>query len=189
MTVCASRRAARAAACTFALLHLAPACAIDHDVGLNIHERIEQVAPGCAALRRGGAPASAPGDYGRCLCLLYGLGGAERPEQGIASLRRAASLDHVEAQMALADYFQAASPAWPGDALYWYERADVLGDSRAAGRADHLQRRIALGAARPEPPAGTVVDPTPRELQALYREGYHCHSMYCDQWCHLANDF
>lgn len=184
-----SRHAARAAACALALLHPAPARAVDLDVGLNIRDRTERVAPRCAVLRRAVQPASAAHYYERGLCLLYGLSGAERPEQGIASLRRAASLDHVEAQMALADYFQAASPARPDDALYWYARADRLGDSRAAGRADHLKRRIALDAARPEPPPDTIVDPTPMELQQLYRDGYHCHNMYGEQWCHLANDF
>lgn len=79
--------------------------------------------------------------------------------------------------------------ARPDDLLYWYRRADALGDTRAAGRAHHLKRRIALDAARPEPTAGTVVDPMPMELQALYRQDYHCHNMYGEQWCHLANDF
>lgn len=181
-------RAACASACAFALFHALPVRAVDLDVGLNIRERTEQVAPQCATLRRG-APADAPGYYRLGLCLLYGLQGAERPERGMAALRRAASLDYVEAQMALADYFQAASPARPDDALYWYGRARQLGDSRATGRAEHLKRRIALDAARPEPPPGTVVDPTPMELQDLYRDGYHCHTMYGEQWCHLANDF
>jgi TPR repeat protein len=184
-----SGHVAGALACAFALLHLPKACAVDLDVDLNIRERTEQAAAHCAALRRGPAPDTASGYYWRGLCLLYGSNGTQRPEQAIASLRRAASLDDVEAQIALADYFQVASPARPDDALYWYARADRLGDSRAGGRADHLKRRIALDASCPEPPPGTVVDPTPMELQSLYRDRYHCHTMYGKQWCHLANDF
>jgi TPR repeat protein len=119
---------------------------------------------------------------------VYGLGGPERVDRGIASLRRAASADLAEAQMALGDYFQAADPARPQDALYWYRRAGKLGDARAAGRAAHLERRIKLDAERPTPPPDTIVNPTPRELQDLYRQGYHCHAVLGEKWCHLAND-
>ena len=136
-----------------------------------------------------GAPRDAPDDdYRRGLCLVYGLGGPERADRGVASLRRAASADLVEAQMALADYFQAAAPALAQDALYWYRRAGKLGDARAAGRAEHLERRIRLDAERPAPPPDTIVNPTPLERQALYRQGYHCHAMLGEQWCHIAND-
>ncbi|WP_156116608.1 sel1 repeat family protein [Massilia sp. 9096] len=162
--------------------------AVDMDVGLNIEARKAEAAPACKRLRRADAP-EGPDDYYRLgLCLAYGLGGPEKGDEGVASLRRAASADLVEAQMALADFLQAASPTQPQDAVYWYRRAEKLGDARAGGRADHLERRIALDAQRPTPPPDTIIDPTPMELQALYRQGYHCHAVFGEQWCHIADD-
>jgi TPR repeat protein len=182
------RKRIRAAACALVLLSPIPVQAVDMDVALNIDARKAEVAPACAALRRGGSPGTPDDYYRRGLCLVYGLGGPERVDRGVASLRRAASADLVEAQVALADYLQAADPAQPQDALYWYRRADKLGDARAAGRAERLARRIELDAERPTPPPGTIVDPTPRELQDLYRQGYHCHVVLGEHWCHIAND-
>lgn len=189
MSVRFARRGARAAACALMLLHPPATWAVDLAVGLNIQERTDGIAPHCAALRRAAAVDTPSSYYGRGLCLLYGLGGTGRPDLGISALRRAASLDYEEAQMALADYFQTTSPARPDEALYWYERAERLGDSRAAARAESLKRKMALDAARPVSPPDTIVDPTPMELQDLYRQGYHCHNMSGEQWCHLANDF
>ena len=124
-----ARRRMRAAACALALLSPLPVLAVDLDVGLNVEARKAEVAPACAALRRA-APRDAPDDdYRRGLCLVYGLGGPERADRGVASLRRAASADLLEAQMALADYFQAAAPVQAQDALYWYRRAGQLGDA------------------------------------------------------------
>lgn len=188
MSLCFVRRWIGGGACALALLLPAFSAAVDMDVGLNIEARKAEVAPACAALRRSGASDGLDGYFRRGLCLVYGLGGATHTDQGIASLRRAASADMVEAQMALADYFQAANPEKIQDALYWYGRAEVLGDARAEVRAEHIKRRIALDAQRPTPPTDTIVNPTPMELQELYRQGYHCHVVFGEQWCHIAND-
>lgn len=181
-------RPIRAAVAALAVLSHATASALDLDVRLNIQVRTNAVAPDCTALRATARDDTPTDDYRAGLCLVYGLGGTSRIDDGIAILRRAASRDFIEAQMALADYFQAASPSRIEDALYWYARAERLGDSRAAGRAAHLKQRIALESERPTPPPDTIVDPTPLELQALYRQGYHCHAVFGEQWCHTADD-
>ena len=179
------------------LLAAAPAvaAAVDLDVAIGEQERQAAVAPSCAALRKKIAPAPPRDQYRKGICLLYGLHGKADPEAGMALLRGAASADYAEAQMALGDRLQSGPAGDQTEALHWYQLAQAAGDTRAQGRHQHLSRRLEVEAqaaspgALPEPPEGTIVNPTPEEMQTLYGAGYHCHRMGMgERWCHDSAD-
>lgn len=181
--------------CTLLLAAPCWAGALVFDIAISVRERQDAVAPVCAARRRLAAPASAVQQYEKGICLLYGLNGGADPPAVVRLLRAAAQAHDTQAQMALADYLQTRSSEDQQEALQWYLRAQEGGDARAQGRHQHLQQQLqALRApdslpAVTEPPEGTIVNPLPGEMDQLYRDGYHCHSMPLGQrWCHNSAD-
>jgi hypothetical protein len=159
----------------------------DFDVAFSIREREQTVAPHCASLRKTATPRDPADQYGKGICLLYGLHGKANEQAGQAWLQRAAGVNQADAALALADYLQTQSPDAQREALQWYKVAEVAGDARAPARYQHLQARL-----EPEPPQlpdGAILDPTPQEMRTLYGAGYHCHRMAMGhRWCHDATD-
>jgi TPR repeat protein len=175
-------------------LHARVALAVDMDIVMNDNQRRAAVAPHCAALKRKNT-SSALDDYRKGLCLLYGLDRKEQPDKALFLLRKASDHGLTEAQLALADTLQNGTETDQRQALEWYARVKLAGDARAGARYDHLARRIDATATTaadkpiPDPPPGTIVNPTSQEMQSLYREGYHCHIMpFGQKWCHNTMD-
>jgi TPR repeat protein len=169
--------------------------AADMDIMMHDAQRRSEISAQCSALVKSKNSATDLNDYKKGLCLLYGINSAVRVDQALSLLRVAAGNGVIDAQLALADTLQKGKQTEQTEALVWYRRAELAGDTRAAARYVRLVRRMdaaaVLAAANtiPDPPAGTIVDPSSQEMPALYRQGYHCHVMsFGQKWCHTTED-
>jgi TPR repeat protein len=167
----------------------------DMDIMMNDIQRHNEVASQCPALLKSRSRATDLDKYHKGLCLLYGVDGDAQEDKALPLLRMAAADGLIEAQLTLADTLQKGKDAEKIEALVWYRRAELAGDSRAGSRYDRLARRIdaatKLVAANtnPELPPGIVVNATRRAMSDLYQQGYHCHFMsFGRQFCHATSD-
>ena len=171
------------------------AWAVDMDVLVNDVKRRTEAEPYCPDLVKKKGTLAPLEDYRKGLCLMYGVEGDPQPVKALALLRLAADAGLTQAQLALADTLQKGKVNDQIEALVWYRRADQGGEPRASMQYERLVRRIdaflvpGSDSTIPDPPPGTIVDPTNAEMQKLYRDGYHCHIMaFGQKWCHNITD-
>ncbi|HXA46270.1 MAG TPA: hypothetical protein VNW52_01470 [Burkholderiaceae bacterium] len=169
--------------------------AADMDIMMHDAQRRSEISAQCPALVKSKSNVTDLNDYRKGLCLLYGINGTAQINRVLSLLRAAAGNGVIAAQLVLADTLQKGKQAEQTEALVWYRRAELAGDTRAAARYVRLARRmeaaavLAAASTIPDPPAGTIVDPTSQEMPALYRQGYHCHAMsFGQKWCHTTED-